>query len=55
MQVLPSVIANGIASAMVLYVIAIGLSVTMGLMGFASLAFDRFDAFKDPWKVLNPR
>lgn len=38
MQVLPSVIANGIASAMVLYVIAIGLSVTMGLMGFANLA-----------------
>ena len=38
MSALPSVIANGIASAMILYLIAIGLSVTMGLMGFANLA-----------------
>lgn len=38
MQALPSILINGIASAMILYIIAIGLSLTMGLMGFANLA-----------------
>ena len=32
------ILVNGLASAMILYIIAIGLSVTMGLMGFANLA-----------------
>jgi len=38
MQALPSILVNGIASAMILYIIAIGLSITMGLMGFVNLA-----------------
>jgi len=38
MQIVGGVLLNGLASAMVLYIIAIGLSVTMGLMGFANLA-----------------
>ncbi|MSQ71344.1 MAG: branched-chain amino acid ABC transporter permease [Betaproteobacteria bacterium] len=32
------ILLNGLASAMILYIIAIGLSITMGLMGFANLA-----------------
>jgi len=37
-QMIGGVLLNGIAAAMILYIIAIGLSVTMGLMGFANLA-----------------
>lgn len=33
-----SILFHGLASAMVLYIIAVGLSVTMGLMGFVNLA-----------------
>lgn len=38
MEAIGGILLNGLASAMVLYIIAIGLSVTMGLMGFANLA-----------------
>ena len=38
MEVIGGILLNGLASAMILYIIAIGLSITMGLMGFANLA-----------------
>jgi branched-chain amino acid transport system permease protein len=38
MEAVGGILLNGLASAMILYIIAIGLSVTMGLMGFANLA-----------------
>lgn len=38
MEAAGGILLNGLASAMILYIIAIGLSVTMGLMGFANLA-----------------
>lgn len=38
MEIVGGILLNGLASAMILYIIAIGLSVTMGLMGFANLA-----------------
>lgn len=38
MDVIGGILLNGLASAMILYIIALGLSVTMGLMGFANLA-----------------
>lgn len=38
MEIAGGILLNGLASAMILYIIAIGLSVTMGLMGFANLA-----------------
>ncbi|HEY2538851.1 MAG TPA: branched-chain amino acid ABC transporter permease, partial [Stellaceae bacterium] len=37
-----SVIFHGIAFAMVLYLISVGLSVTMGMMGFVNLAHGVF-------------
>lgn len=37
-----SILFHGIAYAMILYVISVGLSVTMGLMGFANLAHGVF-------------
>ncbi len=37
-----SILFHGLASAMVLYIIAVGLSVTMGLMGFVNLAHGVF-------------
>jgi branched-chain amino acid transport system permease protein len=37
-----SIVFNGLAYAMVLYLISVGLSVTMGLMGFANLAHGVF-------------
>ena len=39
---LVSVLFHGIAYGMILYVISVGLSVTMGLMGFANLAHGVF-------------
>ena len=36
-----SIAFHGIAFAMVLYLVSVGLSVTMGLMGFANLAHGR--------------
>jgi branched-chain amino acid transport system permease protein len=44
-QYLPAVVSilfHGVAYAMILYVISVGLSVTMGLMGFANLAHGVF-------------
>ena len=38
MQTLPNILVNGIAFAMIVYIIAIGLSITMGLTGSANLA-----------------
>jgi branched-chain amino acid transport system permease protein len=35
---LVSVLFHGVAYGMILYVISVGLSVTMGLMGFVNLA-----------------
>ena len=37
-----SILFHGLASAMVLYIISVGLSVTMGLMGFVNLAHGVF-------------
>src|SRR5262245_42047734 len=37
-----SILFHGVAYAMVLYLISVGLSVTMGLMGFANLAHGMF-------------
>jgi branched-chain amino acid transport system permease protein len=37
-----SILFHGVAYAMILYVISVGLSVTMGLMGFANLAHGAF-------------
>ena len=37
-----SILFHGLAFAMVLYIISVGLSVTMGLMGFANLAHGIF-------------
>lgn len=42
MQMIASILFHGLASAMILYVIAVGLSVTMGLMGFVNLAHGVF-------------
>src|SRR5215510_2189276 len=39
---LVSVVFHGIAYGMILYVISVGLSVTMGLMGFVNLAHGMF-------------
>lgn len=38
MEALAGILLNGVASAMILYIIAIGLSVTLGLMNFVNLA-----------------
>ena len=45
MELLVSILFHGLASAMILYIIAIGLSVTMGLMGFVNLAHGVFAMF----------
>ena len=37
-----SILFHGLAFAMVLYLISVGLSVTMGLMGFVNLAHGVF-------------
>src|SRR3954469_613381 len=37
-----SIIFHGLAYAMILYIISVGLSVTMGLMGFVNLAHGVF-------------
>ena len=37
-----SILFHGLALAMVLYLISVGLSVTMGLMGFVNLAHGAF-------------
>ncbi|MBL8699541.1 MAG: branched-chain amino acid ABC transporter permease [Alphaproteobacteria bacterium] len=42
MDALTSILFHGVAYAMILYVISVGLSVTMGLMGFANLAHGVF-------------
>jgi branched-chain amino acid transport system permease protein len=42
MQVLISILFDGLAYGMMLFVIAVGLSVTMGLMGFINLAHGAF-------------
>ncbi len=42
MDVALSILFHGLASAMVLYIIAVGLSVTLGLMGFVNLAHAAF-------------
>jgi branched-chain amino acid transport system permease protein len=42
MQVLISILFDGLAYGMMLFVIAVGLSVTMGLMGFVNLAHGAF-------------
>jgi branched-chain amino acid transport system permease protein len=39
-----SILFHGLAMAMVLYLISVGLSVTMGLMGFVNLAHGAFAA-----------
>ena len=39
---LVSIIFHGLAYAMILYIISVGLSVTMGLMGFVNLAHGVF-------------
>ena len=42
MQVLISILFDGLAYGMMLFVIAVGLSVTMGLMGFVGLGHGAF-------------
>ena len=42
MNVVVSILFDGVAYAMILYVISVGLSVTLGLMGFANLAHGAF-------------
>ena len=39
-----SILFHGLANAMILYIIAVGLSVTLGLMGFVNLAHGMFAA-----------
>jgi branched-chain amino acid transport system permease protein len=40
--VIVSILFHGLANAMILYIIAVGLSVTLGLMGFVNLAHGTF-------------
>ncbi len=42
MEALTSILFHGLAYAMVLYIVSVGLSVTMGLMGFVNLAHGVF-------------
>ena len=42
MEALVSILFHGLAYAMILYIISVGLSVTMGLMGFVNLAHGVF-------------
>jgi len=42
LNALISIVFDGVAYAMILYVISVGLSVTLGLMGFANLAHGAF-------------
>jgi branched-chain amino acid transport system permease protein len=42
MNILLGVLLNGLASAMILYIIAIGMSLTMGMMRFVNLAHGSF-------------
>lgn len=42
LNVLTSIVFDGIAYAMILFIISVGLSVTMGLMGFINLAHGAF-------------
>src|SRR5512143_775425 len=42
MEALISILFHGVAYAMILYIISVGLSVTMGLMGFVNLAHGVF-------------
>ena len=42
MQMLTSILFDGLAYAMMLFVISVGLSITMGLMGFINLAHGVF-------------
>src|SRR3984957_9298402 len=44
MEALTSILFHGLAYAMILYIISVGLSVTMGLMGFVNLAHGVFAA-----------
>ena len=41
-SVIVSILFHGLANAMILYIIAVGLSVTLGLMGFVNLAHGMF-------------
>jgi branched-chain amino acid transport system permease protein len=43
-SVVVSILFHGLANAMILYIIAVGLSVTLGLMGFVNLAHGMFAA-----------
>jgi branched-chain amino acid transport system permease protein len=43
-SVIVSILFHGLANAMILYIIAVGLSVTLGLMGFVNLAHGMFAA-----------
>jgi branched-chain amino acid transport system permease protein len=43
-SILVSILFHGLANAMILYIIAVGLSVTLGLMGFVNLAHGGFAA-----------
>src|ERR1700744_3807289 len=42
MDALISILFHGLAYAMILYIVSVGLSVTMGLMGFVNLAHGVF-------------
>ena len=42
MEALLSILFHGLAYAMILYIVSVGLSVTMGLMGFVNLAHGVF-------------
>src|ERR1700722_8239393 len=42
LSALVSILFHGLAYAMILYIISVGLSVTMGLMGFVNLAHGVF-------------
>ncbi len=41
-SIIVSILFHGLANAMILYIIAVGLSVTLGLMGFVNLAHGMF-------------
>jgi len=42
MEQLISILLGGLAAGMVLFIVSVGLSVTMGLMGFVNLAHGGF-------------
>src|SRR5687767_12768059 len=51
----PDAVLGGVAAGMVLFIVSVGLSVTMGLMGFVNLAHGAFAMFGGYVIVLSMR